>query len=185
VGRSTLTGPFCRALFEGVFSLFSGFSLFWGVPRWAWRGAVGSVGRVSAELSAFVGCLMVASGFVSVVGSRRRAGVVARVVAGGRLVWARRALPTGPGWHPAPACLFVPVRSPAAAGLFAGLVRSRLGWRAVARLGSAGSPVWSAVGLPVPAFAVKVCLPGGVSVAVARGLLRPLACLAGVFGCAG
>ena len=82
---------------------------------------------------------------------------------------------------PAPACLFVPVRSAAAAGLFAGLVSGRLGWRAVARRGSAGSPVFAAVGLPVPAFAVRVCLPAGCSAAVARSLLRPLACLAGVF----
>lgn len=61
------------------------------------------------------------------------------------------------------------------------MVSARLGWRAVARPGSAGSQVFPAVGLRVPACAVKVALPPGVSAAAARGLLRPLACLAGVF----
>lgn len=122
---------------------------------------------------------MARSGFVSVPAARRSAPVVARRC--GRLVWAVRVFSASSCFSAAPACLFVPCRSPAAAGLFAGLVASRLGWRAVARPGSAGSPVFSAVGLPVPVCAVKVCLPSGVSAAVARGLLRPLACLAGVF----
>jgi hypothetical protein len=91
-------------------------------------------------------------------------------------------LPAGPGWHPAPACLFVPVRSGAVASALAGLVSARLGWRAVARRGSGGSPVFAAVGLPVPPWAVKVCLPAGCPVRLARSLLRPLACLAGAFG---
>lgn len=137
------------------------------------------VGRVSAARSAFVGCVMARSGFVSVPVVRRSAPVVARRC--GRLVWAVRVFSPSCCFSAAPACLFVPVRSSQSAGLFAGLVSARLGWRAVARPGSAGSQVFSAVGLPVPACAVKVALPSGVPASVARGLLRPLACLAGVF----
>lgn len=37
--RYTLDSPSVPGGWGGVFSLFSGFSLFWGVPRWAWRGA--------------------------------------------------------------------------------------------------------------------------------------------------
>jgi len=88
-------------------------------------------------------------GFVSVPAVRRSAPVVARRC--GRLVWAVRVFSASSCFSAAPACLFVPVRSPAAAGL------------------------------RVPACAVKVCLPSGVSAGAARGLLRPLACLAGVF----
>ncbi len=101
------------------------------------------------------------SGFVSVVGSRRVAGVVARPLAGG-WVWARRALPSGAGWSPAPACVFVPFCSFALASWFACGV-SALGWRAWVRSGS--------VGLPVPVFVVKVALPGGLSVRAARAAL--------------
>jgi len=79
-----------------------------------------------------------------------------------RLVWARRALPSGAGWSPAPACLFVPFGSFALASVFARSV-SVLGWRVWVRPGSVGSPVFAACGLPVPAFAVKVALPFGLS----------------------
>lgn len=82
-------------------------------------------------------------------------------------VWARRALPGGAGWHPAPACLFVPF---ALASVFA-RGASALGFRVWLRAGSFGSPVFSACGLPVPAFAVKVALPVGMSVRAARALL--------------
>ena len=58
------------------------------------------------------------AGFVSVIGSRRHAGVVARPLSCG-WVWARRALPSGAGWSPAPACLFVPFASLAVASIFA------------------------------------------------------------------
>lgn len=109
------------------------------------------------------------SGFVSVPGGRRVAGVVARPLAGG-WVWARRALPGGAGWHPAPACLFVPFPSFALACPFA-RAAALLGWRAWVRSGSAGSPVFSACGLPVPVAAVKVALPFGLSVQGARALL--------------
>ncbi len=109
------------------------------------------------------------SGFVSVVGSRRVAGVVARPLSCG-WVWARRALPGGVGWHPAPACLFVPFASFGLACLFARGV-ALLGWRVWVRAGSVGSPVFSACALPVPAFVVKVALPGGVSVRAARAVL--------------
>lgn len=105
------------------------------------------------------GCVM--AGFVSVVSSRG-AGVVARPLSCG-WVWARRALPGGVGWSPAPACLFVPFGSFALARVFARGV-SALGWRVWLRSGSVGSPVFAACGLPVPAFAVKVALPSGVSV---------------------
>jgi hypothetical protein len=122
---------------------------------------------------------MARSGFVSVPVVRRSAPVVAR--RSGRLVWAVRVFSPSCCFSAAPACLFVPCRSPATAGLFAGLVLSRLGWRAVARPGSAGSQVFAAVGLPVPRCAVKVCLPPRMPARAARQLIRPLACLAGVF----
>lgn len=112
------------------------------------------------------------SGFVSVVGSHRVAGIVARPLVGG-WVWARRALPAGAGWHPAPACLFVPFGSFALAAVFARSV-SLLGWRVWVRVGSVGSPVFSACGLPVPAFVVKVALPVGWSASAARAVLPAL-----------
>jgi hypothetical protein len=112
------------------------------------------------------------SGFVSVLGSLRGAGIVARALPGG-WVWARRALPGGAGWSPAPACLFVPFGSFALASGFARSV-SALGWRAWVRPGAAGSPVWSACGLPVPRFAVKVALPSGLSCRSARAALPAL-----------
>lgn len=109
------------------------------------------------------------AGFVSVLVSRRGAGIIARPLSCG-WVWARRALPSGAGWSPAPACLFVPFASFALACAFARGV-SILGWRVWVRPGGVGSPVWSACGLPVPRFAVKVALPVGFSVRAARLVL--------------
>jgi hypothetical protein len=109
------------------------------------------------------------AGFVSVVGGSRGAGIVARPLSCG-WVWARRALPGGVGWSPAPACLFVPFVSFALASAFARGVSS-LGWRAWVRPGGVGSPVFAACGLPVPAFAVKVALPAGFSCRAARSAL--------------
>lgn len=108
-------------------------------------------------------------GFVSVQGGRRVAGLVARPLACG-WVWARRALPGGAGWHPAPACLFVPFVSFALALAFA-RGASALGFRVWVRRGGFGSPVFSACGLPVPAWSVKVALPVGWSVSAARAVL--------------
>jgi hypothetical protein len=42
------------------------------------------------------------------------------------------------------------------------------------RPGAVGSPVWSACGLPVPRFAVKVALPAGLSCRAARSVLPPV-----------
>jgi hypothetical protein len=98
------------------------------------------------------------SGFVSVP-SRRGAGIIARPLRGG-WVWSRRALPAAPGWSPAPACLFVPFASLASAAAV-GRVLSSYGLRVWVRSGSAGSPVFAACGLPVPAFVVKVAVPAG------------------------
>jgi len=109
------------------------------------------------------------SGFVSVLGSRRGAGIIARPMSCG-WVWARRALPSGAGWSPAPAFVFVPFSSFALACAFARGV-SALGWRVWVRPGAVGSPVWSACGLAVPVFAVKVALPVGWSIRSARLVL--------------
>lgn len=116
------------------------------------------------------GCVM--AGFVSVLGSSRGAGVVARPLSCG-WVWARRALPGGAGWSPAPACLFVPFGSYALAAAFA-RGAAALGWRVWLRSGSVGSPVFAACGLPVPAFAVKVALPSGLSASAAHAALPAL-----------
>ncbi len=115
------------------------------------------------------------SGFVSVCGGSRGAGVVARSIPSG-WVWAKRSLPGGSGWSPAPACLFVPFSSFALASVFARSV-SVLGWRVWVRPGFVGSPVWSACGLAVPHFTVKVALPAGLSCSAARSLLPPLPAL--------
>jgi len=106
--------------------------------------------------------------FVSVP-SRRGAGIVARAGSDG-LVWAWRSLPAGPGWHAAPACLFVPAASWPAASALARRAAG-LGLRVWVRSGDAGSPVFAACGLPVPPFAVKVALPAGMSAAQARAAL--------------
>lgn len=108
------------------------------------------------------------SGFVSVPSSRG-AGVVARVLVGG-WVWARRALPSGSGWSPAPACVFVPFGSAASAHAFASAVAG-FGWRSWVRSGSAGSPVFAACGLSAPGWCVKVALPSGWSARSARAVL--------------
>jgi hypothetical protein len=71
--------------------------------------------------------------------------------------------------------LVAPVLSPGlylAVGCGRGV--SALGWRVWLRSGSVGSPVFAACGLPVPAFAVKVALPSGVSVRAARAVLPVL-----------
>ncbi|WP_238985543.1 hypothetical protein [Nitrosococcus halophilus] len=120
---------------------------------------------------AFGGVLVV--GFVSVPSSRG-AGVVARACRSG-WVWAWRALPGGPGWSPAPACVFVPVRSSRVARVFARSVAVGLGFRVWVRPGGSGSPVFSACGLPVPAFVVKVALPAGWSPRRFRAELARLA----------
>jgi len=122
------------------------------------------------------------SGFISVSGSLRGAGLVARPLSCG-WVWARRSLPGGAGWSPAPACLFVPFGSFALASAFARSV-SVLGWRVWVRPGFVGSPVWSACGLPVPRFAVKVALPASLSCCAARSLLPAVPVLSSlaVFG---
>jgi len=116
------------------------------------------------------------SGFVSVLGGCRGAGIIARPLSCG-WVWARRALPGGAGWSQAPACLFVPFASVALASVFARSV-SALGWRVWVRPGAVGSPVFAACGLPVPAFAVKIALPAGVSCSAARAALPGLSSLA-------
>lgn len=115
------------------------------------------------------------SGFVSVLSGRRGAGIVARSLSGG-WVWARRALPAGAGWSPAPACVFVPFASFGLASVFAAGAAA-LGWRVWVRPGSAGSPVFAACGLSVPAFAVKVALPVGLRCSVARAALPPVPAL--------
>lgn len=104
----------------------------------------------------FWGCVV--AGFVS-VSSSRGAGVVARSLSGG-WVWARRALPSGAGWSPAPACVFVPFPCLSSACAVGRVLASR-GFRVWVRAGSAGSPVFAACGLPVPAFVVKVAVPAG------------------------
>jgi hypothetical protein len=117
-------------------------------------------------------------GFVSVP-SHRGAGVIACASQSG-WVWAWRALPGGPGWSPAPACVFVPVRSPRVARIFARTVAVGLGFRVWVRSGCAGSPVFSACGLSIPAFVVKVALPVGWPPRRFRAALAAVAVSAGV-----
>ena len=113
------------------------------------------------------------SGFVSVLGSARGAGVVARPLSCG-WVWARRALPGGAGWSPAPACLFVPFGSFALASAFA-RTASALGWRVWLRPVDLRVSGVAACGLPVPAWSVKVALPVGLlSARAARAALPAL-----------
>jgi len=146
----------------GVF-FFLNFFFFWGLNL----KAKPKMGFVFYLYFPFIGGFM--SGFVSVCGGSRGAGVVARSIPGG-WVWAKRSLPGGSGWSPAPACLFVPFGSFALASVFSRSVSS-LGWRVWLRPGFAGSPVWSACGQPPPRFAVKIALPSGFSVASARDIL--------------
>lgn len=101
------------------------------------------------------------SGFCS-VRSARVGSVVARPLASG-WVWASRPLPAGglsAGFSPAPACLFVPFDDCGCAFAL-GREIANYGFRVWVRAGSAGSPVFSACGLGVPAFVVKVALPDG------------------------
>lgn len=99
-------------------------------------------------------------GFVAVQG-RRHAPIVAR--AGKGYVWARRVLPGGLGWHPAPPCLFIAYESGAEACAHMATVRSMLGWPCWVSRGSAGSRVIHAVTGSVPPFVLKVRLPAGVT----------------------
>lgn len=103
------------------------------------------------------------SGFVSAVPARVGSVVVRSLSCG--WVWACRPLPSGglvAGFSPAPACLFVPFVSRDSAVRFARVVAS-VGWRSWVRAGGSGSGVWSACSRPIPAFAVKVALPFGLS----------------------
>ena len=109
-------------------------------------------------------------GFVAIQG-QRGAPIIAR--AGRAYVWARRVLPGGPGWHPAPACLFYPCPSMALAAQFADRIARSLGWSVWVQRGDGGSSVWLAVtGQLVPAV-VKVRLPPGLSAKQAHGRIWP------------
>jgi hypothetical protein len=102
------------------------------------------------------------SGFVSVRGGVRSGSIVARPLGCG-WVWACRPMPAGglaAGFSPAPACVFVPFDSFASA-LAVAQSLSGYGLRCWVRSGSTGSPVFSASGLPVPAYMVKVAVPEG------------------------
>lgn len=111
------------------------------------------------------------AGFVAVHG-RRGAAIIARWSRG--MVWAKRVLPAGPGWHPAPACMFVPFAAGSVACQFAAKVAAQLGWSVSVRPGSGGSGVWAAVNPWVPPFVAKVRLPAGMRASQARALLAPL-----------
>lgn len=117
---------------------------------------------------------MAVSGFVSVLPNRRGAGIVARPLRGG-WVWARRALPGGAGWSPAPACVFVPFASRFAAASWGRAVARSRGFSVWVRRGSEGSPVFAACGLRVPAWCVKIALPAGVRVGAVRPFVRSAA----------
>jgi hypothetical protein len=101
-----------------------------------------------------------ARGFVAVQG-RRHAPILAR--AGRGYVWARRVLPGGLGWHPAPACIFIGYESGAQACADMARVQSVLGWSCSVSPGSGGSAVVQAVTGTVPPFVLKVRLPAGVN----------------------
>lgn len=112
------------------------------------------------------------TGFVSVPSSRVGS-VVARPLAGG-WVWASRPLPAGgraAGFTPAPACVFVPFPCLASAAAVARAV-SGYGFTCSVRPGRAGSPVFTACGLAVPAFVVKVRVPVGWRCAGLCALVR-------------
>jgi hypothetical protein len=99
-------------------------------------------------------------GFVAVQG-RRNAPILAR--AGRGYVWARRVLPGGLGWHPAPACIFIGYDSGADACADMARVRAVLGWSCSVTPGTGGSQVLQAVTGQSPAFVLKVRLPPGVT----------------------
>lgn len=110
-------------------------------------------------------------GFVSVQGSRG-APIIARL--GGSYVWARRVLPRGPGWHPAPACLFYPAAHSGAAAAFARAIAVSLGWRVWVQHGGSRSDVVGQVAdWPAP-WVVKVALPPGMRARAAHALVWPL-----------
>lgn len=112
------------------------------------------------------------SGFVSVRGGTRVGSVVARALPGG-WVWACRPLPAGglrAGFTPAPACVFVPFDGLASAVAVAKVLAS-YDLRVWVRVGSSGSPVFSACGLAVPAFALKVAVPDGWACSRLRSLI--------------
>ncbi len=85
--------------------------------------------------------------------------------------WALRAHRVG--LRPAPACVYVPCSSFAAASSVA-LALSAAGWRCWFRVGESFSP-WRSGAVPAPAFAVKVALPSGVSARSARASIRQVA----------
>jgi len=146
-------------------------------------------GGLGVSLVFIMGVFMSHSGFVSVSGSPRVGSVVARVLRCG-VVWAFRPLPAGgraAGFSPAPSALFFGFASRSGAVAFASRVSSLLpSCRAVVRPGCSGSPVFSACGLLVPAFVVKVVLPLGSRVSPSSFAVRllPLA-VGGFFSCAG
>lgn len=110
-------------------------------------------------------------GFIAVSG-HRGAPILAR--AGRAYVWARRVLPGGAGWHPAPACLFYPAPSMHIAALFADRIARSLGWSVWVQRGDGGSSIWLATtGQLVPAV-VKVRLPPGMSARAAHAQVWPL-----------
>lgn len=110
-------------------------------------------------------------GFMAIKG-QRNAPIIAR--AARSYVWAKRVLPGGPGWHPAPACLFYPCPHMQCAALFAERIAKGLGWSVWVQRGDGGSSVWlAATGQLVPAV-VKVRLPGGLSAKAAHAQLWPL-----------
>ena len=166
-----LDKPFALQISESLF-FFLPFFFFSGVSPLGMGGALGV--WCAHALGLACRCVMAVSGFVSVVGGRRGAGIVARVIRGG-WVWARRALPSGAGWHPAPACVFVPFASRFAAVSWGRAVARSRGFSVWVRRGSEGSPVFATCGLPVPAWCVKIALPPGVRVAAVRPFVRSAA----------
>jgi len=119
--------------------------------------------------------VLIMSGFVRVSASCRVGSVVARPLASG-WVWASRPLPSGglsAGFSPAPACLFVPFSSLSVASSVAASL-SGYGFSCSVRSGSAGSPVFSSCGLPVPAFVLKVRLCSVWPCARASDLIRSI-----------
>ena len=110
------------------------------------------------------------AGFVSVPNSRG-AGLVARPLSGG-WVWARRALPAGASWSPAPSCVFVPFDTSYTASCFARDLAARGLGRVWVRSGLTGSPVFSACRLRPPVWCVKVEIPNGWRCAIFCIFLR-------------
>lgn len=103
------------------------------------------------------------SGFAS--GGRSWGGSVVVRQGQGGWIWAQRMARPAPGSLPAPACLFVPVSSFAAAQAIAQAVVQRLGWRSGTRRGARCSSPWE----------IRVILPSGLSAGKARLMLGELA----------